>query len=55
MAKTTAPSPKTPEARNRTKPAAETKDRFVGRDLVVKGARQHNLKNVDLTDRKSVV
>ena len=49
MAKTTAPSPKTPKARKRTKPAAETKDRFVGRDLVVKGARQHNLKNVDLT------
>ena len=30
-------------------PAARAKDRFVGRDLVVKGARQHNLKGVDLT------
>ena len=30
-------------------PPAETKNRFVGRDLVVKGARQHNLKGVDLT------
>ena len=49
MAKTTAPSPKTPKARKRAKASPETKDRFVGRDLVVKGARQHNLKNVDLT------
>ncbi|MDT0630183.1 excinuclease ABC subunit UvrA [Rubrivirga litoralis] len=30
-------------------PAARAKNRFVGRDLVVKGARQHNLKGVDLT------
>ena len=30
-------------------PASRAKDRFVGRDLVVKGARQHNLKGVDLT------
>ena len=40
-----------------TKPASKTAapppvaapSRFVGRELVVKGARQHNLKNVDLT------
>ena len=56
MAKTTAPkkhttkrkkaSPK--KAASRGKGAA-SKDRFIGRDLVVKGARQHNLKGVDLT------
>ena len=28
---------------------ADSKNRFVGKDLVVKGARQHNLKNVDVT------
>ncbi len=27
----------------------DTRKRFVGRELVVKGARQHNLKNVDVT------
>ena len=50
MAKTTAPT-QTPTAktRKRIKKAPETKNMFVGRDLVVKGARQHNLKNVDLT------
>jgi len=36
--------PPKPNPQNPTK-----KDRFVGRELVVKGARQHNLKNVDLT------
>ena len=29
-------------------PPAAAKDRFVGRDLVVKGARQHNLKGIDI-------
>ena len=29
--------------------AAHEKNRFVGKDLVVKGARQHNLKGVDVT------
>ena len=50
MAKTTAPK-KAPKTRTKAAPkkAADTKNRFVGRDLVVKGARQHNLKNVDLT------
>ena len=50
MAKPTAPNAgsKRPRPQNKaTDPA--TKDRFAGRDLVVKGARQHNLKNVDLT------
>ena len=41
-------------AKTTTAPAAPTtngdsKNRFVGKDLVVKGARQHNLKNVDVT------
>ena len=54
MAKTTAPQPTpkattTKRARATKKAAGGSKDRFVGRDLVVKGARQHNLKNVDLT------
>ncbi|WP_412061419.1 excinuclease ABC subunit UvrA [Rubrivirga sp. IMCC45206] len=65
MAKTTTPkaSPKTkstpakkasakatsPKARRQKAAAPATKDRFVGRDLVVKGARQHNLKGIDLT------
>ncbi|WP_095514777.1 excinuclease ABC subunit UvrA [Rubrivirga sp. SAORIC476] len=52
MAKTTqAPTstaPKTKTSR-KTKVAADTKNRFVGRDLVVKGARQHNLKGIDVT------
>ena len=30
-------------------PAAKAADRFAGRDLVVRGARQHNLKGIDLT------
>ncbi len=46
MAKTkAAPTP----ASRPTPNGADPKNRFVGRDLVVKGARQHNLKNVDLT------
>ena len=45
MAKTT-----TAPTRTSTAPAnGESKNRFVGKDLVVKGARQHNLKNVDVT------
>ena len=45
MAKTkTAPKRKRAEAS-----APDSKKRFVGRELVVKGARQHNLKNVDVT------
>ena len=52
MAKTTqAPTstaPKTKTSR-KTKVAADTKNRFVGRDLVVKGARQSNLKGIDVT------
>ena len=52
-AKSTTPKTKTvkktasPKDKKATTP--KTKDRFVGRELVVKGARQHNLKNVDLT------
>ena len=42
-------SPKPGSARKPRSNARDSKDRFVGRDLVVKGARQHNLKNVDLT------
>ncbi|MEM0961724.1 MAG: excinuclease ABC subunit UvrA [Bacteroidota bacterium] len=34
---------------SRPKTNGRAKDRFVGRELVVKGARQHNLKNVDVT------
>ena len=49
MAKTTATKPTTKHKKATTKKAADSKNRFVGRDLVVKGARQHNLKNVDLT------
>ncbi len=56
-----------PKTTRRSKPAhardgaarkeARAADRFHGRDLVVKGARQHNLKDVDLTipKRKLVV
>ncbi len=35
-------------ARAKTVPAPPAADRFAGRDLVVQGARQHNLKNVSL-------
>ena len=51
MAKTTAPKKPATSKRKKAAPAkaADSKNRFVGRDLVVKGARQHNLKNVDLT------
>ncbi len=50
--KKTAPSK--PAATNGKTPSgraapAETADRFAGRDLVVRGARQHNLKGIDLT------
>ncbi|MEL6615782.1 MAG: hypothetical protein AAFQ43_08595, partial [Bacteroidota bacterium] len=55
--KTKASQPKAakpkPPARGRARKAngkaSGAKDRFVGRDLVVKGARQHNLKGFDLT------
>ena len=46
------PSPARARASTRSKTAANgsaSRDRFVGRDLVVKGARQHNLKDVDVT------
>ncbi len=51
MAKTTAPKKAATSKRKTATPkkAAGSRNRFVGRDLVVKGARQHNLKNVDLT------
>ena len=50
MAKTTA-SKKPPSKRKNaaSAKAADSKNRFVGRDLVVQGARQHNLKDVSLT------
>ena len=52
MAKTTQAS-KTKATKTKTsrkaEASADTKNRFVGRDLVVKGARQHNLKSIDVT------
>ena len=50
MAKTTAkPKKATSKTSASGRKNGAAKDRFVGRDLVVKGARQHNLKNVDVT------
>ncbi|MEM7788435.1 MAG: hypothetical protein AAF594_11980, partial [Bacteroidota bacterium] len=40
---------KTTKAKTTKNGAAKAKDRFVGRELVVKGARQHNLKDVSVT------
>ena len=47
MAKATTAPKRTKKAKATTN--GETKNRFVGKDLVVKGARQHNLKNVNDT------
>lgn len=46
MAKTKTASKRAPKAKATN---GASKDRFVGRDLVVTGARQHNLKNVSVT------
>jgi excinuclease ABC subunit A len=39
----------TETATRRRRPAGEEARRFTGRDLVIRGARQHNLKDVSLT------
>jgi excinuclease ABC subunit A len=47
----------TTPARSKKKTPPAAADRFAGRELVIKGARQHNLKNIDLTlpKRKLIV
>jgi excinuclease ABC subunit A len=49
MAKTKAPKRAPRKTKQTGTNGANSKNRFVGRDLVVKGARQHNLKGFDLT------
>jgi excinuclease ABC subunit A len=44
----TPPTPPPVESSPQRRFAAEAKDRFHGQQLVIRGARQHNLKNVDL-------
>ncbi len=57
MAKPNTAPTRTPRSKPSASNGTDSKNRFVGRDLVVKGARQHNLKDIDLTipKRKLVV
>ncbi len=49
MPKTSHSRTKPNASKTATNGAAKAADRFAGRDLVVRGARQHNLKGIDLT------